>query len=78
MKCADQATPEPYEAKTSGFRPCRRELQAAPVPMLIAKCGTVTVDGALHYAPNHNFDAHGTLRPAQAGFNLADVTDPGQ
>jgi hypothetical protein len=78
MRCADRGSLAPYEAKISAFRRWRRELQAALVLMLIAHCGTVTADGALHYAPNHNFDAHGTWRPAQAGFNLADVTDPGQ
>jgi hypothetical protein len=31
----------------------------------------------LHYAPNHNF-SDGTYVPAQAGFNLADVSDVGQ
>ena len=29
----------------------------------------------LHYAPNHNFDAHGQYPPGKAGFNLADVGD---
>lgn len=29
---------------------------------------------SLHYAPNHNFGARGTWRPAAAGFNLADVS----
>lgn len=32
----------------------------------------------LHYAPNRNFDARGTWRPAAAGFNLADVSEPRQ
>lgn len=30
----------------------------------------------LHYAPNHNFNASGTWRPAAAGFDLADIADP--
>jgi hypothetical protein len=78
MRCADRVSRAPYEAKISAFCPCRRGLRAAAVLMLIAKCGTVTADAALHYAPNHNFDARGTWLPAQAGFNLADVSDPGQ
>src|SRR2546426_2364798 len=28
----------------------------------------------LHYAPNHNFDSSGSYAPAQAGFNLADLS----
>ena len=31
----------------------------------------------LHYAPNHNFDSSGNYVPAQAGFNLADLSDVG-
>ncbi len=37
--------------------------------------GTVAT---LHYAPNHNFDARGTWRPAAAGFDLADVSEARQ
>ena len=33
---------------------------------------------ALHYAPNHNFDTHGSYSPAQSGFNLADVSSVAQ
>jgi hypothetical protein len=61
--------------------------------VLCAGCGVETADKSdvvgiagmacctdprLHYAPNHNFDAGGTWRPAAAGFNLADVNDPRQ
>ena len=33
---------------------------------------------ALHYAPNANFGPGGTYLPAKVGFNLADVSSPGQ
>ena len=33
---------------------------------------------ALHYAPNHNFDSSGSYVPANAGFNLADVSNVSQ
>src|SRR5439155_10329956 len=39
------------------------------------RCGPVT---ALHYAPNHNFDSSGSYVPANAGFNLADVSNVSQ
>ncbi len=32
----------------------------------------------LHYTPNHNFAQDGTFLPAKAGFNLADVSSPGE
>src|SRR5437762_5036969 len=32
----------------------------------------------LHYAPNHNFDSSGNHVPANAGFNLADVSNVSQ
>ncbi len=32
----------------------------------------------LHYAPNHNFDSSGNNVPANAGFNLADVSNVSQ
>jgi len=38
---------------------------------LVGYSGPVT---GLHYAPNHNFDSSGNYVPAQAGFNLADVS----
>ena len=37
-----------------------------------------TTGATLHYAPNHNFDGSGAWRPAAAGFNLADISDPHQ
>src|SRR5438445_2945245 len=39
---------------------------------LVGYGGPVT---ALHYAPNHNFDSSGRYVPANAGFNLADVSN---
>jgi len=54
---------------------------------LISSRGIETADAAettrstratLHYAPNHNFDSSGVWRPATAGFNLADISDPRQ
>lgn len=39
---------------------------------------TRDTDFTLHYAPNHNFDARGTWRPAAAGFDLADVNEARQ
>jgi len=42
---------------------------------LVGYRGPVT---RLHYAPNHNFDSSGNYVPAQAGFNLADVSNVSQ
>jgi len=42
---------------------------------LVGDGGPVT---ALHYAPNHNFDSSGSYVPANAGFNLADVSNVSQ
>src|SRR5438094_169126 len=42
---------------------------------LVGYGGPVT---ALHYAPNHNFDSSGSYVPANAGFNLADVSNVSQ
>jgi hypothetical protein len=39
---------------------------------------TRSTRAVLHYAPNHNFDSSGVWRPATAGFNLADISDPRQ
>jgi len=42
---------------------------------LVGYSGPVT---AHHYAPNHNFDSSGSYVPANAGFNLADVSNVSQ
>src|SRR5207244_6412629 len=42
---------------------------------LVGYGGPVT---ALHYAPNHHFDSSGRYVPANAGFNLADVSNVSQ
>ena len=88
MRCVESVGPAP-RAKACAARMRRWGKPAAllSMSMLIAGRGIGTAaaadaaqstDATLHYAPNHNFDASGTWRPAAAGFNLADITDPGQ
>jgi hypothetical protein len=54
-------------------------LIAGPVIATAGAAETARSTGAtLHFAPNHNFDGSGVWRPAAAGFNLADISDPRQ
>jgi hypothetical protein len=51
----------------------RGALRAADAQLLAA-----LPSGVLHYAPNGNFDDTGAFLPASAGFDVADMGDPGR
>lgn len=87
MKGTDIAVSLPHQARAWAAHTRRWRMQVALMLMLFAG-GDGGMTGAmeparstgatLHYAPNHNFGDSGAWRPATAGFNLADVSDPRQ
>jgi hypothetical protein len=49
---------------------------AAALLLTVVGTRAASAEPTLHYAPNHNFAVDGAFLPADAGFNLADVSMP--
>ena len=79
----NRAHADPGAGEAVGASQRRRRLALLAFASLAALAApaasdTPAVDRVRHYAPNGNFDANGVFLPAQAGFDIADVSTGAQ